>query len=427
MSFHLNPETGEPGECNAEPGNCPFGGEHFETAGEVRVNYEKKNIDKLLLSLEKNSLSIPGLNTGLLNRLNDNQKRTEDIISRLPSVEDIQSSQTASPAVRDDAQIQSLIALGEEIKSEIKGEVGGETANATGTAGGAVADEDLNLPPEGETIDDVMKEVNNLIGMEGIKQHIKTTGNLLKIQEAREKAGLPTVEVGIHRAFVGGPGTGKTTMARLMGRIYKATGRLSKGHLVEVDREALVAGFVGQTAEKTKALLEKARGGVLFIDEAYSLVPEGSGSDYGHEAIATILKFMEDNRDDFSLIVAGYSKEMDTFLKSNSGLSSRFKEVVDFPDYTAEELDAIMDINLKKNQYSANPTVRQAIKMHISSLVASKTENFGNARTIRGYLEEVVERQADRLSTMPVEKLTKENLQTIELEDLPDNLAKLNH
>lgn len=422
MSYHINPESGEPGECSAEPGNCPFGGEHYETEAKARVAYEKSSIANVLSRLTKTSVSVPGLRVPSQKAMDNLDKLARDVIEGLPGVE--LASTPTQPS-----EVEKLIALGEEIKQEIQDEKKPENATATGTGvAPASGDEEFKLPPAGETLDDVMKEVNDLVGMDEIKKHIKTTGNLLRIQAARKNAGLPVVEVGIHRAFVGGPGTGKTTMARFMGRVYKATGRLSKGHLIEVDREALVAGFVGQTAEKTKAILEKAKGGVLFIDEAYSLVPEGSGNDYGKEAIATVLKFMEDNRDDFSLIVAGYSKEMKTFLDSNSGLSSRFKDIVDFKDYGTEELDEIMTINLKKNQYTADEKVRGAMKAQIKELVDKKGENFGNARTLRSYFEEIVERQADRLSQITdMEELTKEKLQKFELADLPQDLRKLNH
>lgn len=419
MSYHVNPQTGEPGECSAEAGNCPFGGIHYDTEGQARVAFEKSSIDNVLSRLRK--VSVPGLNLPNRDALERIDRAAQDVIAGLPSVELAGTTNTPS-------EMQKLIDLGEEIKQEIKDEKVPENATAAGNGAEPSSDEEFKLPPAGETLDDVMKEVNDLVGMEEIKKHIKTTGNLLRIQAARKNAGLPVVEVGIHRAFVGGPGTGKTTMARFMGRVYKATGRLSKGHLVEVDREALVAGFVGQTAEKTKAILEKAKGGVLFIDEAYSLVPEGSGNDYGKEAISTVLKYMEDNRDDFSLIVAGYPKEMKSFLDSNSGLSSRFKDIVDFKDYETEELDEIMSINLKKNQYEATPKVREAMKAQIKELVDKKGENFGNARTLRSYFEDVVERQADRLSQLPeTDELTKERLQRFELADLPQDLRKLNH
>lgn len=422
MSYHINPESGEPGECSAEPGNCPFGGEHFETEAKARVAYEKSSIANVLSRLTKSSVSVPGLRVPNQKAMDEIDELAREVIQGLPGVE-------LANTPTQPSEVEKLIALGEEIKQEIKDDKTPENATATGNgAAPASDDEEFKLPPVGESLDDVMKEVNDLVGMDEIKKHIKTTGNLLRIQAARKNAGLPVVEVGIHRAFVGGPGTGKTTMARFMGRVYKATGRLSKGHLVEVDREALVAGFVGQTAEKTKAILEKAKGGVLFIDEAYSLVPEGSGNDYGKEAIATVLKYMEDNRDDFSLIVAGYPKEMKSFLDSNSGLSSRFKDIVDFKDYGTEELDEIMTINLKKNQYTADDKVRGAMKAQIKELVDKKGENFGNARTLRSYFEEVVERQADRLSQITdMEELTKEKLQKFELADLPQDLRKLNH
>ncbi len=419
MRYHINPETGVPGLCSAEEGNCPFGGEHYPSEAEASVAYERQNMDKLLSRITK---TVPGIKIPQAAELDQVNEEAAAIIARLPSVDDLRLAQT------EPTETEKLIALGEEIKSELKAAESQPVATADANSPEGLADHiEVQLPPEGETLEDVMAEMDDLVGMHEIKKHVKTTSNLLRIAEARKKAGLKVVDVGIHSAFVGGPGTGKTTMARFMGRAYKAAGRLSKGHLVEVDREALVAGYSGQTAIKTKAVLEKAKGGVLFIDEAYSLVPEGSNEDFGKESISTILKFMEDNRGDFALIVAGYSKEMKTFLDSNSGLSSRFNDIVDFKDYGADDLDKIMTINLKKNEYEATPEVRSAMRTHIASLVENKSENFGNARTLRSYFEAVVERQADRLSSLPAEELTKERLLKVEISDLPEDLKKFNH
>jgi len=283
-------------------------------------------------------------------------------------------------------------------------------------------EEEPELPPE--TMDDVLKELDALIGLEEIKSNIRTLVNLLKIQDERRKHDLPVVDIGLHQAYLGNPGTGKTTIARIIGRIYKASGRLSKGHLIETDRSGLVGGYVGQTAIKTLEQLEAAAGGVLFVDEAYSLVPESGESDFGQEAITTILKFMEDNRDDFVLIAAGYPNEMQRFLDSNPGFVSRFNDTIHFPDYTAEELYSIFDGIAKKSNYSVPKPVAEKIKADFTWFIENKNQNFANGRLARKYFEAIVETQANRLSKSTKE-ITKNQLRRVTLKDLPENLAKL--
>lgn len=285
-----------------------------------------------------------------------------------------------------------------------------------------VAKEEDELPPE--TMDDVLKELDKLIGLDEIKENIRTLVNLLKIQEERRKHDLPVVDIGLHQAYLGNPGTGKTTIARIIGRVYKASGRLSKGHLVEVDRGGLVGGYVGQTAIKTQEKLDAAAGGVLFIDEAYSLVPESGENDFGQEAITTILKFMEDNRDDFVLIAAGYPLEMQRFLDSNPGFVSRFNDTIHFPDYSAEELYSIFSTIVKKNHYTVPKVVAEKIKSDFQWFIDNKNRNFANGRLARKYFEAIVESQANRLA-----KNTKINsklqLKRVTLKDLPPLLSKL--
>lgn len=275
-----------------------------------------------------------------------------------------------------------------------------------------------------ETMEDVLKELDELIGLDEIKENISTLVNLLRIQDERRAEGLPVVDIGLHAAFLGAPGTGKTTIARIIGRIYKASGRLSKGHLIEVDRQALVGGYVGQTAIKTTEKLEEARGGVLFIDEAYSLTPETDSNDFGQEAITTILKFMEDNRDDFVLIVAGYPNEMQRFLDSNPGFVSRFNDTIFFPDYTAEELYEIFEIYLKKNHYVVSKQVADKIREDFSWFVTHKNKNFANGRLARKYFENLIENQANRLSRRKNPN-SKAQLKRFTAGDLPKVLEKL--
>jgi SpoVK/Ycf46/Vps4 family AAA+-type ATPase len=239
--------------------------------------------------------------------------------------------------------------------------------------------------------------------------------NFIKIQLAREAQGLKASQVSYHVVFTGNPGTGKTTVARIVAEIYKNLGVLQKGHLVETDRSGLIGEYLGQTAIKTNALVDSALDGVLFIDEAYALVT-GTKNDYGNEAIATLLKRMEDNRDRFVVIVAGYTNEMNTFIEANPGLQSRFNRYIEFPDYSAEEMFRIFEFNLKKFDYAISEEVEDMLRKHFEKLVASKDRNFGNARTVRNFFEKILERQANRLSKET--DLTTERLSEICKEDI---------
>ena len=275
-----------------------------------------------------------------------------------------------------------------------------------------------------EKLEDVISELHELTGLEDIKEHIDTLVNLLRVQAQRKAHDLPTVEIGLHRLFIGNPGTGKTTVARFMGRLYKAAGRLSKGHLVETDRSGLVGGFVGQTALKTKEVLEAAKGGVLFLDEAYALVPDDGGNDFGQEAITTILKFMEDNREDFVFIGAGYPREMKRFIDSNSGFASRFNELMDFPDYDSLELGEIFDSMVKKNHYTLTKEGKEKVKADLQWFTENKNANFANGRLVRKYFEELIQNQANRLGRSKKD-LTKNQLKRIGISDFPKDLTKL--
>ena len=276
---------------------------------------------------------------------------------------------------------------------------------------GAEAEEE-NTPPE--KIEDLKAELNELIGLEGVKREVSNLINIVTVYKLRQQNGLKTVDMSLHMVFSGNPGTGKTMIARLMSRIYKSLGMLKKGHLVEVDRSGLVAGYVGQTATKTSAVIEKALGGVLFIDEAYALNNK-SENDFGQEAIDTLLKAMEDHRDDLVVIVAGYDGLMDQFIHSNPGLESRFNRYMHFDDYNADEMLAILDLQLKKGQYRLTDEARAAVKDYI---VAANTSSiaFGNARGVRNIFERLLVQQANRLAAGG--EVTKDDLMTITVEDV---------
>lgn len=265
------------------------------------------------------------------------------------------------------------------------------------------------------TLKSSTSELDTLVGLASVKEEIKTLSNFIKIQQKRKEQGLKSSSVSYHCVFTGNPGTGKTTVARIVAQIYKDLGILSKGHLVETDRSGLVAEYVGQTAVKTNKIIDSALDGVLFIDEAYSLI--GTGQDYGKEAIATLLKRMEDNRDRLVVILAGYSKEMQDFINTNPGLQSRFNRYIDFPDYSAEELLQIFEKNVEKFDYKLEKEALVAMSEYFQHAVENKDANFGNARFVRNIFEKTLEKQANRLSTDP--DLDTNELTLITLADLP--------
>ncbi len=271
----------------------------------------------------------------------------------------------------------------------------------------------VNEPLEG----DPYKELDELIGLDNVKTEVRTLANFVKVQKQREAQGLKTPKMSYHLVFTGSPGTGKTTVARIVARIYKDLGVLKKGHSVETDRSGLVAEYMGQTAMKTNAIVDSALNGVLFIDEAYALVPEeGSGRDYGQEAISTLLKRMEDDRDKLVVIIAGYTNEMKRFIDSNPGLQSRFNRYIAFPDYTPSELLEIFRMYAKKNQYRLTPDADKYLKGFFEYAVAHKDRNFGNARYVRNIFEKAIQKQANRLSS--VSNATKDDLTLLTLDDV---------
>ena len=267
-------------------------------------------------------------------------------------------------------------------------------------------------PPE--NIEELKKELNEYIGLDTVKKEVESLINLVTVQKMRKENGLPVNDLSLHMVFSGNPGTGKTMVARLMARIYKSLGILSKGHLVEVDRSGLVAGYVGQTAIKTGEAIQKAMGGVLFIDEAYALTNRG-GSDYGQEAVDTLLKAMEDHRDDLIVIVAGYTELMEEFVHSNPGLESRFNRFLNFPDYTVQEMMDIFDMRCRKSGYELAEDARGLLRS-LLALLSLDVKGFGNARGVRNLFERTVAAQANRLAALP--DVTREMLMTLTADDL---------
>ena len=274
---------------------------------------------------------------------------------------------------------------------------GGETTETTEkTEKPKEEEEKFVVNPVLET--DPYQELDELIGLGSVKEEVKSLANFVKLQNKRKAKGMKTPKLSYHLVFTGSPGTGKTTVARIVARIYKDLGILKKGHTVETDRSGLVAEYVGQTAVKTNAIVDSALNGVLFIDEAYALVPENSQNDYGQEAISTLLKRMEDDRDKLVVIIAGYTNEMKRFIDSNPGLQSRFNRYIDFPDYSAKELISIFRMYAKKNQYTISEKGTEALKERMNYAVEHKDRNFGNARYTRNVFEKAIQMQANRLA-----------------------------
>lgn len=267
-----------------------------------------------------------------------------------------------------------------------------------------------------ETLEELLDKLNKLIGLAGVKKEVTSLINLLKIKKIRDERGFETANVSKHLVFLGNPGTGKTTVARLLSKIYKQIGALEKGQLIEVDRAGLVAGHVGQTALKTEGKIKEAMGGILFIDEAYTLAK--GGNDFGQEAIDTILKAMEDNRDNLVVIVAGYPEPMEQFLESNPGLKSRFNKNIMFEDYSKDELLSIFHVFCQPYQMKLSEDAEYNLKAYLEWLVRNKDANFANGREMRNLFEAALSNQANRLANMS--DITDEELNTIEVVDLPE-------
>ena len=278
--------------------------------------------------------------------------------------------------------------------------------------------EDPEKPKEPEKSG--MEELNELVGLKTVKHDVEELIGLAKVRKMREEKGMKAVPMSLHLVFSGNPGTGKTTVARILGKLYKEIGILSTGQMIETDRSGLVAGYVGQTAIKTQKKIQEAMGGILFIDEAYML--NQKDENFGQEAIDTILKAMEDHRDEFIVIVAGYTQLMKEFVESNPGLKSRFNKFFEFPDYTNEELQEIFELQCKKYQYKLTEEADKAVREEIIRLEEAKGENFANAREVRNLFEKIIANQAARVSSL--EDVDEETLSTITIDDLTDKFEE---
>lgn len=367
---------------------------------------DKKDIDKI--TSEINSIS------NMLNDINKDFNFSRDLNQEIinNTIFDMTGVKPESTEGMDAADIMNFAGLspgpakeatatGAEEKQEVKAEV-------------------KQAEDDGKTLDDLLAEMDELVGLTTVKEDVRTLINFIKVSKMREEEGMSTATMSYHLVFTGNPGTGKTTIARLLAGIYNKMGLLKTGQLVEADRSSLVAGYAGQTAIKTQEVIQSALGGVLFIDEAYSLANDEQDA-FGKEAIETILKGMEDHRDELIVIVAGYTDLMHKFIDSNPGLSSRFGKYFEFPDYTGEEMNAIFQSMCKKSGYVMDEDFSEYLIGEFNRLHEEQARNFGNARTVRNIFEKSIAHQANRVATM--KDVQRHDLELLLKEDLAHAIA----
>ncbi|UOO38815.1 AAA family ATPase [Oscillospiraceae bacterium CM] len=317
-------------------------------------------------------------------------------------------------SLSDFAELLGVIESAEHAANELLEETGGALHDAAPKT-------KAEQSPEKPDLNALLCQLDALIGLRNIKSSVRSLINLVKVRKLREENGLTVPPVSLHMVFTGNPGTGKTTVARILSSLFCAIGVLSKGQLVEVDRSGLVAGYVGQTAMKTSGVIQSALGGILFIDEAYALVSKDGVNDFGHEAIETLLKAMEDHRDDFIVIVAGYDALMAAFIASNPGLQSRFNRYFAFDDYTSDELGSIFKSLCEQNEYVIADDAAAYASAYFDALYAQRDEHFGNARDVRNFFENAVTVHSDRVSCF--EQPTRDVLMLLTREDLENAAA----
>lgn len=280
------------------------------------------------------------------------------------------------------------------------------------------------LNEDTRTLQDLLDELDALVGLEKVKSKVQDLIVYQKVQKMRRENNLHSTKNTLHLAFTGNPGTGKTTVARIVGRIYKRIGLLSKGHFVEVSRTDLIAGYQGQTAIKVKKVIEQAKGGVLFIDEAYSITENDHSDSYGRECLTELTKALEDYRDDLVVIVAGYTEPMNKFFESNPGLKSRFNTFLEFDDYSSNELDEILYSMCKNNDYVLDDKAKEKIHVYFEQQTTSKDENFANGRLVRNLYDDLVMNHARRV--IDIVSPTKDDLCKMNTSHQTEHLGRTN-
>lgn len=371
----------------------------------TEIEQKKRELDQM--SLERENI-FESLDPSLVNELEQHYQEW------IHSDEKTRSSM--------DSQINLIYrVLGENdtyIQAELSKMVSAPDVSKTSISEQQISHKQVEQSP---SLQDALDELNSLVGLETVKKDVAELINFLKVQRLRKAKNLPTTPIVLHQVFYGNPGTGKTTVARLLSQIFKSMSLLSKGHLIETDRSGLVAGYVGQTALKVTDVVNKALGGILFIDEAYSLA--GQDNDFGQEAIETLLKQMEDHRDDLVVIVAGYTDRMNEFISSNPGLRSRFTRYLRFDDYTPLQLVAIFESFCAKSGYHLSLTAKEKLQSVFSSVYANRDKTFGNARSARNLFERTISNQANRVVTIP--NANPQIFSTVDAVDIPDQVTDI--
>jgi Holliday junction resolvasome RuvABC ATP-dependent DNA helicase subunit len=312
-----------------------------------------------------------------------------------------------------EAEVQSIESWRGQLLAGL--DAAGEAPKPAGAPGADMPPTEPPTPPDPpEPLEDLLAELDALVGMASVKREVRLVADLTRIEQIRRERDLPVLEQSRHLVFTGNPGTGKTTVARLLSRIYRTLGIVEKGHLVETDRSGLVAGYVGQTATKVVAAFDEADQGTLLIDEAYSLI-RGGDDDFGREAIDTIVKLVEDRRDRLVVILTGYTGEMGELVAANPGMKSRFPKTVHFPDYTSDELVAILEMTAGRGHYRITDDAKDRARAWLDAI--PRDEGFGNGRLVRNLFEHAVGRQATRLAAAAGTELTDDQLLTLEAVD----------
>lgn len=401
-------------------------GGNYKAADFTGVHFgEVPELLKLFRTIDTNSMNRTGLKTSKIliafftilgrsyisnpyDKQGIDSSRFIDLIKKMDAYTDSTETAVANQK-KSDGNVQGKMSIyeAEDKQSDTKTDANKEEPD------------DQLAEPE-ESLEELLEQLDSLIGLQGVKKEVKEIINIIKVRKKGEEFGEKLPPLSLHLVFYGNPGTGKTTVARLLAKIYKSLGVLSSGQLIEVDRGGLVAGYIGQTATKTQEVIDKAMGGVLFIDEAYALTHGKGETDFGQEAVDTILKAMEDHRDDFIVIVAGYPDLMKEFIASNPGLKSRFNQYINFADYNPEELYDIFCLNCQGQNLILDDECRNYLKAHFEKVYDNRKEDFANGRDVRNYFENVLRARANRLAEGDMDNMTREEYLTISINDLKE-------